>query len=71
MILKEEYNNKMKSEKIKMWRGNCICHFEKFSKVTDFDRSNSWQLALICKECGLIQNTPQLSLSKNIISADI
>jgi 2-polyprenyl-3-methyl-5-hydroxy-6-metoxy-1,4-benzoquinol methylase len=60
MTLTKEYNDKIKSGKIKTHRRNCICHSDKFNKVTDYDRHGLWQPVVICKECGLIQNNPQL-----------
>ena len=70
-MLTEEYNNKIKFGMIKMWRETCIVNSNNFSKATDFDRCSLWQSGMICKDCGLIQNTPQLSLHKNIISSDL
>jgi len=70
-MLTEEYNDKIKFGMIKMWRENCIVHSNNFSKATDFDRRSLWQSGMICKDCELIQNTPQLSLHKNTISADL
>ncbi len=60
MTLTKEYNDKIKSGKIKTHRRNCICHSDKFNKVIDYDRHGLWQPVVICKECGLIQNNPQL-----------
>lgn len=55
------FNDRILSGELAFSAAPCLCGGETFELITEFDRYRAWQPAVICRDCGLVQNQPRLT----------
>ncbi len=56
----KKFNQRIHDGLISFETKPCLCNSNCFDKIFKYDRYGLWQPVVICKDCGLIQNNPQL-----------